>query len=358
MTHTTDHRLIALNHSSCVLFKNLGLWPQLAEHAARIQKIHVSHRGHFGTACLTANEAGIDALGYVVPAKEINTALYTTLATLQNIHLFRPAKLTQLIQNPSHTTLTIESASIQQTIETTVVVGADGTHSSVRSLLNIPTETIDYQQKAIVTITELQRDHQHIAYERFCSTGVIAMLPLPGKQAATIWSDHENTITELLQLSDTDFLHQLQKQFGYRLGRLQGVKQRFVYPLTRVIAKKHIKQNVILLGNAAHTIHPIAATGFNLALYEVAIVAEHLGKQSAGSVSLTGLPDFLTQQKININLSHYLTRLFSLDFSIAHTAQQIGLLGFDMCSTAKRSFIKRMAGKIGYMPALQELESC
>lgn len=322
--------MIALNHTSCEFFKKLAIWPALAVHTARIDEVHVSNRGHFGRTRLTAKELERPYLGHVVPAKEINLALYAQLEKLKNVTLLRGAKVVALTED----TVTVQIAKEQRIIQATIFAAADGTFSTVRELLNIPTDIIDYQQKALVTITELTRSHQHIAYERFILHGAIAMLPLVGTRVATIWSGEQKTIDELVNLSEEHFLQLLQKQFGYRLGRLQKIEERFTYPLKYVKAKETIQGRFILLGNAAHTIHPIAAQGLNLALYEVALLAKHLSQK----LSLENLPNFFTQEKTSANLSHQLTQIFSWDFFGANTARQWGMIGLDLCGTVKRWF--------------------
>jgi 2-octaprenyl-6-methoxyphenol hydroxylase len=349
---TEDARLIALNASSVCLFKNLGIWEKLAAHASAIKQIHVSQRRHFGVTRINAKDAKLDALGYVVPAQYINSALYDELSQLKNIHLFRPAQLKTLQQNNEKITLTINNAAKEQSLTTKIVLAADGTHSTIRELLGINAQTIDYQQSALVTITELQRDHHHIAYERFQAQGAIAMLPLTEQRAATIWTSSHDEITHLLQLDDAEFLAQLQKNFGYRLGRLKKIGKRASYPLKMVQAAQQRKDNVLLLGNAAHTLHPIAAQGLNLALYEVACLAEYLAEQNPETLSLQHLPAFSQQQNFSSQLSHRLTWLFANDFFIVNIARQAGMIGLDLCTAAKQRFALQSIGRVGHIPRL------
>ncbi len=333
-SHANDHRLIALNHTSCQFFETLRIWPTLAPHAAKIDEVHVSSRGHFGRTRLTAHELALTYLGYVVPAKEINLALYAQLAELKNVTLLRGAKVTGLTEE----SITVTRGEEQQIIPAAFFAAADGTFSTVRDLLHIPTDIIDYQQKALVTTTELARSHHHIAYERFLPDGAIAMLPLTGMRVATIWSGPQAKIDELMQRPLPDFLSALQQQFGYRLGKLKKIRERFTYPLKYVKAERHIQGRFILLGNAAHTVHPIAAQGLNLALYEVAVLAKHFSE----TLSLKNLPDFLSQQAMSVTMSHQLTRIFSWNFLGANTLRQVGMIGLDLCSALK----KRLGEKI------------
>lgn len=342
-----DHRLIALNYSSICLLKNLGVWPLLAPNAAAIKEVHVSQRGHFGATRLTAAETKLPELGYVVPAKYINPALYENL---DNITLIRPATLKNLEQEIDHVALTVTTPTGTEKITAKIVIGADGTHSTVRQLLNIPTETFDYQQSALVTVTELRHSHHHVAYERFLQTGAIAMLPLVGAKAATIWTDSRENIDRLMQLNDSAFLETLQKQFGYRLGRFKAIEQRYTYPLKMLLAEQQTKQRVTLIGNALHTLHPIAAQGLNLALYEIAQLYEHFSHQEIDTLSLsTFMP---AKQKISTSLAHNLSWLFAQDFFIMNTARQIGMLGLDLCQPLKARFTRHAIGQTGRVPPL------
>lgn len=341
-----DHRLIALNYSSVCILKNLHIWPKLESHACAIDQVHVSQRGHFGVTRLRATEAELPVLGYVIPAQQINAALYENLT---NVTLLRPATVKQLTQDDEQAVLTITTPQGEKTISGKIIIGADGTHSTIRELLNISVKKIDYQQSALVTVTELNRPHQHIAHERFLKNGAIAMLPLTQQRAATIWTDNNDVIRDLMLLSDEEFLQHLQKYFGYRLGRLNKIAKRYVYPLQFIEAEKQIQNRVLLVGNAAHTLHPIAAQGLNLALYEMAMLAENLNQE----LSLTNIESLLKkQQKFSLKLSHYLSQLFSQDFFILKKARQIGMLGLDLSPRLKKHFVWQTQGFSATTPTL------
>lgn len=347
-----DARLIALNEGSCCLFKNIGIWPDLEPYTAPIQQIHVSQQGRFGIARIEAHELGLDTLGHVVPANHINSALSAALHAAENIKLFCPATLKALTQDTNIVTISIDTAQGTEEYTANIVIGADGSHSTVRDLLGISTQEIDYQQSALVTTTQLTRKHKNIAYERFQKEGAIAMLPLTGSRVATIWTAPNAHIKHLMQLNDTEFLQQLQQQFGYRLGRLQQVGKRVIYPLYRQQAQQQKKQNVLLIGNAAHTLHPIAAQGLNLALYEVAMLTEYFLAQASLLSCLQNLPADYLQQHFRLFLSHGLTELFSKDLLPFNIARQIGMIGFDQCVLLKKHFANRAMGKSGHLPSL------
>jgi 2-octaprenyl-6-methoxyphenol hydroxylase len=339
-----DSRLIALNETSISFLEQLNVWPALESYAAPIERIHVSHRGHFATTRIDCKELNVRALGYVVPAKYINTALYSALAESNNITLIRSAKLETFTQFDEYISLTIQHDVAKKSLQADVVLGADGSFSTVRDILGISIEKIDYQQSALVTSTLLQRDHHNTAYERFLEDGAIAMLPLPGNQAATIWTGSNKAIANLMNLSDDVFLKTLQHYFGYRLGRLLSTEKRATYPLQLLRAKQIIKQNVLLIGNAAHTFHPIASQGLNLALYEVAQLRMFF-LHAKEKISFHDLRVDRSQEHFSKQLSHHLTWIFSRDYFMLNTVRQIGMIGLDILPSLKRRFALGAMGK-------------
>lgn len=345
-----DQRLIALNYNSVCLFKNLNVWENMAPYAADIQALHVSHHGHFGVTRLTSSECGLPVLGYVVPAKFIEAALANALAKLSNVTLYRPAVLNSFSTGTTGITTNITHNGAEITLSNELLVGADGTHSSVRRIAGIKTETTDYQQTAIVTVTKLQRSHANTAYERFHGNGAIAMLPLKDNFAATIWTEDNDKIKMLRALSEQDFLQTLQKEFGYRLGRFLAVGQRHTYPLQLQTARQDFSDNIILIGNAAHTLHPVAAQGLNLALAEIAMLTQML---AAEVPSWKNYQVWQQQQLTNsLHLSHHLLQLFAHAFAPVAWARQTGMLTLSLCPPLKRRFALKVLGRNSALPEL------
>jgi 2-octaprenyl-6-methoxyphenol hydroxylase len=344
-----DARLFALNETSCQFLKNLNLWKTLAPHAAPIHQVHVSHQGHFASVCLDRKDIHAIALGHVIPAHFIESSLNEMLLSLPNVTLFRPATLRALQQHEGQAQLTVKTKEGEVMLHAPMVIGADGADSTVRTEAGIPIQCFDYKQSAIVTRTTLKRSHQHIAYERFNKQGAIAMLPLIGNECATIWSADQDTVSHLMGLSEQGFLDALQQAFGYRLGRLQKISQRHVYPLRKMCAQKAVEGSVLLLGNAAHTLHPIAAQGFNLALYEVAVLVQGLAEKK----SLSELGEQLQQQQAtSIGISHRLATLFSHDAKLMQVLLTLGMIGFDKMEPIKKRFIQGAMGTLGRVPRL------
>ena len=358
MPSNDDPRLFALNAGSCQFLANVGLWPALAHGAAPILQVHVSHQGHFGAVRMHHHDVELPALGHVVPARYIETALNAAMQELPHVDLYRPARLQTLQQNDDEAEVTLGTEEGEVKLQSTIVIGADGTASTVRQLADIPVETVDYQQHAIVTRVALQRDHHQIAYERFYRHGAIAMLPLLERECACIWSASKDEAHRLVGLSSGSYLSELQKLFGFRLGRLQGIQQRHVFPLQMMRAERTHDRCVLLLGNSAHTLHPIAAQGFNLALYEAAVLVEGMLKKlnSCESVTATDLHAILEQsrqqQSVSVSVSHWLAQIFSYDSAPANLLLSLGMTGFNAVTPLKKKFTSVMTGRSGRVPSL------
>lgn len=347
-----DPRLIALNHGSICFLQKCGLWPSIESASASIEEVHVSKKGSFGSTRLLAKDIELEALGYVAPAAAINLALAKALENSQGCYQeLRPAKVTAIRQHQEGATLTIQEAELSREISASVIIAADGTHSSLRQLLNFETKVVDYEQSALVTTSFLERSHQHKAYERFLDEGALAMLPLKEDEAgrmrvATIWTAATATIERLKQMDEASFVAELQKTFGYRLGRLKGISERHVFPLHFYQVKNPVKDSVVLIGNAAHTLHPVAAQGLNLALYEINELTQLILKNAAAQQPLLqGLAANLIQgrQKTNLLFSHYLTPLFASKFVGTAWLRQLGLVALDLCKPLKNHLSRVLA---------------
>jgi 2-octaprenyl-6-methoxyphenol hydroxylase len=353
-----DPRLFALNASSCQFLANLGFWPALAPHASPIQQVHVSHQGHFGAVRLHHHDVNLPELGHVVPARYIEAALNDAMETLPHVDLYRPARLKTLTQTETDAEVMLETSDGEVRLQSSIVIGADGTASTVRALVNIPVTTVDYEQCAMVTRVALRRAHQQIAYERFYRHGAIAMLPLPEMECASIWSTTKEEAQRLSALPDDIYLSELQKLFGFRLGRLQSVQKRHVFPLQMMRAERTHDRCVLLLGNSAHTLHPIAAQGFNLALYEAAVLVEGMLEKldRSESVSAADLHAMLLKSRqqltVSVNVSHWLSQLFSNDSAPANWLLSLGMTGFNAATPIKNKFIRMMTGRSGRVPSL------
>ncbi len=341
-----DARSLALSPASTRIMQMLDIWPLLEAKACPIDTIHVSEQYAFGCAHLRSN--GIAKLGHVVELQDISHALHHRLDLQQVI---APAQLVALDKEQG--IATIRQGDTQLQIKAKLIVAADGTDSSVRAFCDMTANIKNYHQHAIVANVGLARAHQHIAYERFTANGPLALLPMNGLRASMVWALPPDEAKETMALSDKDFLTRLQRNFGYRLGRFTSVGKRVSYPLRQVTMPKQTCGSVVFVGNAAHTLHPVAGQGFNLGLRDVAMLAQCIVQQGINPAMLTHYENLRKGDQTSMSqLTDGLIQVFTSDFPGMGLARCAGLIAFDQIPALKAILAKYARGFAGITPDL------
>ena len=269
-------RPLSLNEISCQILKKLGVWETLAGEATPITGVHISEQHRFGAIRLSATECKVPALGHVVDIATLFSALQEKTKLQKNITCIQPATVKNITFNEHDATLHITTECSQHTLTATLVVVADGHSSTLSKLLNLHTEEYDYQESAITATVNVSKPHGGMAFERFTKEGTIALLPRASHAYGLVISAQKTQANTLLALEDAAFLTWLQTQMGYRAGSFQNLSKRALSPLKYFRAHERVKQNVILLGNASQTLHPVAAQGFNVGLVDAATLADYI----------------------------------------------------------------------------------
>ena len=363
-----DDRTVALADSSRRIFEALGVWPMLAPQAAAIQQIHISDRGRFGFTRLNAADAGLPALGYVVANRAVAAALYDTIRQTPSITLHAPASAENIVVDAAGARVTLASAGGSRVLSGRLVIAADGADSPIRTLLGIEARRVDYGQAAVVTaVTPAhppapQQDPAGIggtAYERFTETGPLALLPAVNQRYVVVWSMPRVRADELMSLDDRAFLATLQDQFGDRLGDFTRVGRRQLHPLALTHVAEHVRERVALIGNAAHTVHPVAGQGFNLGLRDVATLAQIVveAARAGGDIGSIDVLRRYAEWRARDNraiagFTHSLIRIFSNDYLPVALARNLGLIAVDLVPPLKRRFIRMTSGLGGTLPRL------
>lgn len=345
-----DERCIALNDASQRIFDGYGVWPALRGEAAPILATHISERGRFGTARFAAAEAGLPALGYNAPLRAIGAALAARMAQLPNLTVLQPARLIALQYDAEAARLSIDTADGPRRISARLLAAADGARSAVRELLGIAAEQRDYAQHAIVSAVRLSRPHQGVAYERFTPDGPIALIPKPEDAASLVWTTPEPQVQTRLAWSEAEYLAQAQETFGGRLGRFTALGRRWSYPLARVMSAELTAPRTVFIGNAAQSLHPVAAQGFNLGLRDVAELAAQL-REAADP----GAPEVLAayaerrerdRSRVS-SLTDLMVRTFSNRLPFLAQARHWGLVAVELAPPLRQAVLKQHLGHLG-----------
>ncbi|MCG8436342.1 MAG: 2-octaprenyl-6-methoxyphenyl hydroxylase, partial [Gammaproteobacteria bacterium] len=269
-----DDRVTVVAEGSRRILSTIGLWEHISAQTTPITKIHVSEKKRFGITRLNAEDYDVAALGYVVENRVLGAALGGYIDTRDSIDLICPAKLRSVKTDSVRVDVVITRGESEETLHTKLLVAADGARSLVREQLGIKARIWDYGQTAIVCNVTPEREHANQAYERFTNSGPVALLPMPDARCAVVWTVATTQAEQLLALPDDEFASRLQTVFGHRLGAFTRMGARHPYPLHLVRAQRQSSERVVIIGNAAHSLHPIAGQGFNLSLRDVAALAE------------------------------------------------------------------------------------
>jgi 2-octaprenyl-6-methoxyphenol hydroxylase len=319
----------------------------------------VSDRGHYGFARIQAKDYQISNVGSVVPIQKLMEVLSQSVRVNNNVEIIDSAQLQETTVKADHRVLTLKQTEKTVQLKCKLAIAADGTHSKLRNLLNIQAKSTHYRQSAIVANIGVERTHDGTAYERFTSTGPLAMLPISEKAFSLVWTLPPEQIESTLNLSDKDFLAELQTAFGYRLGRFSWVSERQSFPLSLLEADKLTAERAIIIGNAAHTLHPIAGQGFNLGLRDIAVLVDAIKNairmsQDIGGVQILREYEIARNQdmKAIINLTDKLVKIFSNNYWPHSLFRNLLLLGLDTATPLKNKLAYKTMGFIKNMPGL------
>lgn len=355
-----DSRTVALSYSSKQIFEGLKLWQPIVEQGiSPINIIHISDRGHPGMTRLTAQEQGVEALGYVIENRILGEALFTQLATHKNVELMAPARIERLNFRGDRAILEGETNNESFQISTRLVIAADGTQSFIRQHLGISQRHWDYDQTAIIANVACDKPHNNIAYERFTRYGPMALLPLAdipetSNRYGLVWTVPQNQTDEMLAMDDEQFQAELASRFGERAGHFVRVGQRAAYPLGLTQISEHVRQRLAFIGNAAHTLHPVAGQGFNLGLRDVAALAQVIKDALAKGRDPGELEVLQTyaswRKRDHIQTAMFtdgLVRIFSTDFLPLVLARNAGLVAMELFAPLRKRLGRHAMGYIG-----------
>ncbi len=343
-----DGRATALSWGTRQILEELDIWNSIAPYVCSIDHIQVSDEGRFGQAQLHANEQNTEALGYIIENHRLGQGLLAGLNDSDKLHVMAPSRAETVRMTAEGAELKLDDG---RKLTTKLLIMADGGRSPLPRQLGIEQSRKDYGAQALVTQVKCEKPHDHWAYERFSSDGPIAFLPLNKDEYAVVWTLNNDEVDDVLALADDVLTERLQARIGYRVGKISAIGERLTYPLALVKSSEQVRRSLVLLGNAAHSLHPVAGQGFNLTLRDAAALAEHLNRaamqgQDVGSLEV--LEAYLQQQSADqrntITASDLLPQIFGSKVPAVAFLRDAGLLTMAAAPVARRLFARHAMG--------------
>ena len=342
-----DARALVISAASVEILAELGVWSRLAAHALPIRHIRVSDRGGFGALALHADDGGLDALGWACPADILLYELRSAVVEAVGEHACWATRYVSHRVIDDHVEVEVARGDERRCLRAALLVGADGNASPVRVACGIETEGYDYGQHALIAQVEVEHPQAYTAFEHFTREGPLAMIPCGGARYVSVQCLHEARALAAIKLDDIAYGAELERRFGARLGRIMVCGARRAHALVRQRARRLTDRRVVLLGNAANTMHPNAAQGLNLGLRDVAtLAASHAAAGDAGAAvvlaryALARAPD----QRNTVGFSDLLAQGFRSRLCTVTATRRLALALADLCPGAKQRFMHEASG--------------
>ena len=352
-----DIRVSAITRATQRVFEAVGAWPgMVARRVCAYQQMHVWDATGSGRIHFDAAEIAQPDLGHIIENRVILAALLERMAQFDNITLLCPSVPVEMLRDEQGVQLQLDDG---QSLQARLVVGADGANSWVREQAGIDTIGWPYEQTAVVATITTQLPHQHSCWQRFMPTGPLAFLPLPGNHSSIVWSTSPEQAGELMAMEDAGFLAALQQAFGEDLGKMLATGPRGAFPLQLRHARRYTDPRLVLVGNAAHAIHPLAGQGLNLGVSDAAALAEVVlaAKQCGTDIGeLSVLRRYERWRKADnlavMGAMDGFKRLFSNENPLLRPLRNLGMGLAERAGPIKQMMIRRAMGLEGDLPAL------
>lgn len=356
-----DGRSYALALTSKRMLAALGLWDGLAENAQPMNQIKVTdgriNDGHaFLGLHFDAAELEEGPMGYMVEDRHLRHALLDAVEAEPDITHMSAARVVAQEVTTTAATLTLEDG---KTVTARVIIGADGRQSGTAERAGISRTGWSYDQTALVCAIAHEKPHQGIAHQFFMPSGPLAILPLKGNRSSIVWSEKSDLTQDINGLSDEKYLQILRPRFGDFLGEISLAGARFTYPLNLTLANSVVSDRLVLVGDAAHGMHPIAGQGLNAGLKDIAVLAQVMdeakrrGEDIASPLVLERYAEWRSFDVATLAAAtDVFNRLFSNDSSLLRLGRDLGMKAVNAMPNLRRGFMREAAGLTGELPAL------
>jgi 2-octaprenyl-6-methoxyphenol hydroxylase len=342
-----ESRALALSYGSKRILEKLGVWGSLAKSATAINTIHVSQKGSLGRSKLQASDYKQEALGYVLSYGALSEALDSALASQYLVDFIFEASAENIVHTNTHARVTYSHQGKSHTLNSRLVVLADGGRS-LDEIAGLVKETKEYGHDALISKISAELPHNNIAYERFTVNGPMALLPNGERDFSLVWTGEKEYVNALLALSDAEFLAQFHEQFGDRVGQFLSVEKRTAFPLKLSQLRTIDTPHLVVIGNAAQTMHPVAGQGFNVGLRDAESLAQSIATSEPADLGCQNmLADYRASRqsdtKNGLLFTDFLVNIFSNDIVGVNGLRSAGLGLFDVIKPIKHHLVSKMS---------------
>jgi 2-octaprenyl-6-methoxyphenol hydroxylase len=342
-----ESRALALSYGSTRILEKLGVWGSLAKSATAINTIHVSQKGSLGRSRLQSSDYQQEALGYVLSYGALSEALDVELANHSLVNFVFEASAGHIAHTSTHASVTYVHQGESNTFNSRLVVLADGGRS-LDEIAGLVKETKEYGHDALISKVSAELPHSNVAYERFTANGPMALLPNGARDFSLVWTGKKEYVNALLALSDAEFLAQFHEQFGDRVGRFLSVEKRMAFPLKLSQLKTTDTPHLVVIGNAAQTMHPVAGQGFNVGLRDAESLAQSIATAAPADLGCQQmLADYRASRqsdtKNGLLFTDFLVNIFSNDIVGVNGLRSAGLGFFDVIKPIKQHLVSKMS---------------
>lgn len=342
-----DGRVLALSYGSRKILETLGVWEALSVFVTPIKHVHVSQKGYLGLTLLHADEAGVPALGYSVQSSDLGKVLWQAAQGFANIHMLCPARLVDFSQDTRQVVAKVQTVENEVTVQSRLIVGADGTDSQVRKVLGLEMEQKSYHAYGVIAQIATREHPQGWSFERFTEDGPVALLPMQGHSHKAVLVCPEEQLDSVMALDDAAFMDLFAAKMGERLGGFCEVSPRVAYPLKETYVPQMSQGRALLMGNASHTQHPVAAQGLNLGIRDIGEFLQGLDAgQDPGEINYlqTYASARAEDHEKVMGLTDSLIQVFQHHSPIVGHLRGLGLMALQAMPGLKRRFARFAMG--------------
>lgn len=346
----SDGRTCAISQGSAKIFEQMDIWNEMSKNSQDILDIRVTDDESPLFAHYDHKMVGDKPMGYIIENYHIRDTLFKKSEKYKNLKILDKTKYKTINFSSNNADILLENGS---RITSKLVIGADGRNSNIRKIAGIKNSTYDYEQTGIVCTVKHELNHNGVAIEKFLPAGPFAILPMKGgHHSSLVWTEPTELAPIYMEMSNKEFLEQIQIRFSGYLGKLELTSDRFSYPLSLNLAKKYTANRLALIGDAAHGMHPIAGQGFNLGIRDIPVLTKLISNAKKTGYDIGKehvLKEYEEMRKLDsislLATTHALTRLFSNNILAIKHSRRIGLATVNKIAPLKKFFIKHAMGE-------------